>query len=93
MFNAGAARSITYNEMVAVYGRCYGVEIPVRHVSWEEFDEKLGLDPSARYHHEAHMCPDISAAREALSFEPMHGPEQALGRAVEWMRDKGLVGG
>lgn len=93
MFNAGAAHALTYNEMVAEYGGCYGVDIPVRHVSWEEFDGELGLEASARYHHEAHMCPDISAARNVLAFEPRYTPRQALQRAVEWMRAEGLLDG
>ena len=91
MFNAGAPRAVTFNEMVAVYGRCYGTDIPVRHLSDEEFKERTGADDSAFYHHEAHMCPDISAAREELGFNPQFTAEQTLERAVEWLRSESLI--
>ena len=91
MFNAGTAHAITFNEMVAAYGRCYGSDIPIRHVSDDEFRKQTGADDSAFYHHEAHMCPDISAARAELGFNPQFTAEQALERAVEWMRSESLI--
>jgi len=91
MFNAAAAYAITFNEMVATYSRIYSVEISVRHVTWQEFDNIVRPEPSQRYHHEAHMCADITAARAALGYEPAFTPEQALERAVEWMHSTGLL--
>ena len=90
MFNAAAACAFTYNEMVAVYGRIHGVQIPVRTVTWDEFDRSLHPDSSQRYHHEAHMCADITAARTVLGYEPRHSPDMALARAVQWMHEQHL---
>jgi len=91
LFNAGSAYAITYNELVAVFGRCYGVTIPVRHGSWADFEAAAGNDPSQRYHHEAHMCPDISAARTLLGYSPKFTPETSIQRAVDWMRSEKLL--
>jgi len=91
LFNAAAAYALTYKELVATYGRIYGVNIPVRIVTWEQFDEAAQPDPSQRYHHEAHMCADITAARTILGYEPRHTPQAALQRAVEWMHSKSLL--
>lgn len=91
MFNAAAAYAITFADLVATYSRIYGLEIPVRSVEWDEFDLVVRPAPDQRYHHEAHMCADITAARRALGYEPKHTPETALLRAVEWMRSKEMV--
>jgi nucleoside-diphosphate-sugar epimerase len=91
MFNAAAAYALTFAELVATYGRIYGVEIPIRSVGWDEFDRVVRPTPDQRYHHEAHMCADITAARRVLGYEPKHSPEAALQRAVEWMRAKQML--
>ena len=91
MFNAAAAYALTYADLVTTYSRIYGVEIPVRAVDWDEFDLIVRPDPVQRYHHEAHMCADITAARRILGYEPKYTPEAALQRAVEWMRSKEMI--
>lgn len=91
MFNAAAAHALTYAELVAVYSRIYDVKIPVRTVDWEEFDRVVQPDPSQRYHHEAHMCSDITSARRVLGYEPKYTPETALLRGVEWMRSQKMI--
>ncbi|MBN1807780.1 MAG: NAD-dependent epimerase/dehydratase family protein [Planctomycetes bacterium] len=91
IFNAGSAFAVSYNELLKIYGRCYGVDIPVRHGSWDDFETAAGSDPSLRFHHEAHMCPDISAARSALGYEPKFTPETSVARAVDWMRSRNLL--
>jgi nucleoside-diphosphate-sugar epimerase len=91
MFNAAAAYALTFADLVTTYGRIYGVEIPVRFVVWDEFDRVVRPAPDQRYHHEAHMCADITAARRALNYEPKYTPETALQRAVEWMRSKEML--
>ncbi len=91
MFNAAAAYALTFADLVTTYSRIYGVEIPVRSVEWDEFDLVVRPTPDQRYHHEAHMCADITAARRTLGYEPKHTPEAALQRAVEWMRSKELL--
>jgi nucleoside-diphosphate-sugar epimerase len=91
MFNAASAYALTFADLVATYSRIYDVEIPVRSVEWQEFDLIVRPTPDQRYHHEAHMCADITAGRRVLGYEPKHTPESALQRAVEWMRSKEMV--
>ncbi len=91
MFNAAAAYALTYADLVTTYSRIHGEEIPVRSVEWDEFDLIVRPSPDQRYHHEAHMCADITAARQTLGYEPKHTPEAALSRAVEWMQSKDML--
>ena len=91
MFNAAAAYALTFADLVTTYSRIYGAEIPVRSVEWDEFDLVVRPTPDQRYHHEAHMCADITAARRTLGYEPKYTPETALQRAVEWMRSKEML--
>jgi nucleoside-diphosphate-sugar epimerase len=91
MFNAAAAYALTFADLVTTYSRIYGVEIPVRSVEWDEFDLIVRPTPDQRYHHEAHMCADITAARRILGYEPKYTPETALQRAVEWMRSTEML--
>jgi nucleoside-diphosphate-sugar epimerase len=91
MFNAAAAYALTFADLVTTYSRIYGEEIPVRSVEWDEFDLVVRPTPDQRYHHEAHMCADITAARRTLGYEPKYTPEAALQRAVEWMHAKEML--
>jgi len=90
IFNVGSAYALTASEFVAAYAEIYRVQIPIERVSWPEF-YKVIPDPGARYHFEAHMCPDISAIREALGFQPRFTPVETMARAVEWMRGQKLL--
>ncbi len=91
MFNAASPYAVTYADLVSIYSRIHGQEIPVRAVEWEEFDLIVRPTPDQRYHHEAHMCADITAARQTLGYEPKYTCEQALERAVEWMRGQDML--
>lgn len=91
IFNVGADYALTASEFVATYGRIYGVRIGIQRVTWQYFAEKVVPDPGARYHFEAHMCPDISRLRQRLGFAPRYTPEQTMWRAVQWMRGRGVL--
>ena len=85
IFNVGSSYALSASEFVATYGHIYGVKIPIRRVSWHEFSTSEIPDPGARYHFEAHMCPDITKLRTLLGYEPKYAPEQTMERAVQWM--------
>jgi len=91
IFNVGSAYALTASEFVATYGQIYGVRIPIERVPWKHFAEQIVPDPGARYHFEAHMCPDISRLRERLGYAPRHTPEQTMWRAVQWMRQAKMI--
>ena len=91
IFNGGSAYSLTASQFVETMGNLYGVEIPVAYVPWEEYEKKISPGIGWWWHFYAHMCPDISKARDLLGYEPMYTPEEALTRAVDWMRDNGLL--
>jgi len=91
IFNVGSAYALAASEFVATYARIYGVKIPIQRVPWQQFATKEVPDPGSRYHFEAHMCPDISKLRLLLGYEPKYTPEQTMWRAVNWMREQGLI--
>jgi nucleoside-diphosphate-sugar epimerase len=90
IFNVGSSYALTASDFVNTYGRIYGVSIPTERVSWENFT-KLIPDKGARFHFEAHMCPDISAITSKLGYAPRHTPEACMQRAVDWMRQSRLI--
>ncbi len=90
-FNVGSAHALTVQQLVEVYADIYGVHIPVRYVTFEKFMTEVMPDQGASNHFLHHMCPDITKAREKLSYEPRHTPAEALARGVEWMRRERLL--
>lgn len=90
IFNVGSAYALTASEFVKTYAQIYGVSIPIARISWHEFAEMIP-DKGARFHFEAHMCPDISAIKLKLGYIPKHSPEATMQRAVEWMRQSKLL--
>jgi nucleoside-diphosphate-sugar epimerase len=90
-FSVGSAHALTSSEFVAVYAELYGVRIPIERIPWEPFCRDVAPDPGARFHFEAHMCPDISEARQVLGYEPRFTPAQTMRRAVDWMRQRNLI--
>lgn len=90
VFNVGPAYALTAAQFIETYAQIHGVDIPIRRVAWDEFTRVIP-DPSARYHFEAHMCPDITLTRAQLGYIPRFTPEQSMRRAVEWMRTTGLL--
>ncbi len=77
--------------LVKAYGDIYGVEIPVKRVSWKEYAEEINPRITAWWHFYAHMQPDISKAKELLGYKLQYTPEEAMKRAVGWMREEGLL--
>ena len=91
IFNVGSAYSLAAPQFVEAYGQIYGVEIPVEYVSQAEYYSAVLPDLGANYHFRSHMLPDISKLRSRLGYEPRHTPEQTLRRAVDWMRQQGMI--
>ncbi len=91
MFNVGSAYALAATRFIETYSEIYGVRIPIRRVSWEEYSTRISPDWGAHAHFEMHMCPDISKARALLGYEPRYTPEAALERGVRWMVDKGIL--
>jgi nucleoside-diphosphate-sugar epimerase len=91
IFNAGPAYALVASEFIRAYSKIYGVEIPVKRVSWEKYITEVNPDQIDWWHFYAPMCPDISKARKLLGYEPKYTPEQTLQRAVEWMKAEKLL--
>lgn len=91
IFNVGSAYALTAKRFAEVYGEIYGVNIPIRWIDWQEYITNISPDPGAHYHFKLNMCPDISKISRKLGYQPKHTPEQTLGRAVDWMREQGLI--
>jgi len=90
IFNIGSAYALTASRFVDAYGEIYGTRIPVELVPWAEFVRYIP-DLGANYHFREHMCPDISKIGRELGYEPRYTPEEAMKRAVAWMRGRGMV--
>jgi len=91
IFNVGSAYALTAPQMVELFAEIHGVAIPIRWVSFEDFTGRVMPDPGASNHFIHHMCPDITKARQRLAYAPRHTPESSMARAVEWMRQQGLL--
>ncbi len=91
LFNVGAAYSLTIAEFIKAYGEIYGVELPVEKVSWEKYIEEVNPQQGAWWHFYAHMLPNIQKAQKLLGYAPSYTPQQTMRRAVEWMKEEGLL--
>lgn len=91
VFNGGPAYALSATEFVKTYGKIYETEIPITYVPWEEYQSKINPSMGAWWHFYSDMCPDISKARKLLGYEPRYTPEQAMERAVAWMRQQKLL--
>ncbi len=91
MFNGGTKGAMTVSQFVQTMGEIYGVEIPITYVSWKEYIEKYNPQQGAWWHFYAHMYPDISKAETLLGYQPKYTSKEALERAVNWMKDQGLI--
>lgn len=91
IFNVGSDYALCAAEFVRAYADIYGSEIPVRRVGWEDYINTVSPGKSSWWHYKAHMCPDISGARDLLGYEPKYTPEQTLERAVDWMKAEKLI--
>lgn len=93
LFNVGPAYSLTMEEFVETYARIHKVEIPIEYVSWDDFITRIVPEPSAYWHFQYNMCPDIKKISRALGYAPKFTPEQSMERAVNWMKETGLLPG
>lgn len=91
MFNVGAGYALTWTEFVAAYSEIYGVAIPIRRVSWQQYSETISPGIGYWWHMKAHMCPDISKAQQLLGYTPHYPPCETMARAVAWMREEKLL--
>lgn len=91
IFNTGSAYALTAPEFIAAYSRIYGNPIPIHYVPEHFFYNELLPAPGANFHFRHHMCPDISKTRRLLGYEPRYTPEQTMERAVNWMRQEGML--
>lgn len=91
IFNGGSNYAMPVTQFVKTYGKIYNVEIPIKYVPWEEYKIKVNPSIGAWWHFYSHMCPDISKAKRLLGYEPKYTPEQAMERAVEWMKEQQLL--
>jgi nucleoside-diphosphate-sugar epimerase len=91
ILNVGSAYALTAEQFVRTYGGIYGVEIPMRWVSWQEYAEEISPSPGANFHFRANMCPDTAKISSRLGYSPRYTPEHSMSRAVEWMREQGLL--
>ncbi len=91
IFNVGSGYALTAKQFVQKYGKIYGVKIPIEWCSWKEYSEEINPSPGANFHFKAHMCPDISKIKNKLGYKPKYTPEETMERAVNWMKQKGLI--
>lgn len=91
IFNGGPAYALSSSQFVKTYEKIYNIKIPISYVSWEEYKTKINTNIGAWWHFYSDMCPDISKARKLLGYEPKYTPEQAMERAVEWMREQQMI--
>ncbi len=91
LFNVGPAYSLTMNEFIETYGRIYGVSIPMEYVGWEQFTKEVVTEPTAYWHFQYNMCPEIAKISSRLGYRPRFTPEQTMERAVKWMKQEELL--
>ena len=91
IFNVGSEYALTATQFVQAYAEIYNIKIPIKRVLWDEYVSKISPDIGCWWHFKAHMCPDISKAKQLLDFHPTYTPEQSLERAVVWMREQGTI--
>ena len=91
IFNVGAAYALTARKFIETYGEIYDVQIPIQWHSWKEYSQTINPDIGAHYHFGTHMCPDLTRINAQLGYVPRYTPEQTMERAVNWMRQEGLV--
>lgn len=91
IFNVGSEYGFTVSQMVEVFEKIHGVKIPIERVTWEKYITEINPNQSAWWHFYAHMLPDITKAKTLLGYKPKFTPEEALTRAVDWMKQEGII--
>lgn len=91
IFNVGSAYALTAEQFISTYADVYGTAIPIRYVDPTTFARDVLPELGANYHFLEHMCPDISKISSRLGYHPQYTPEEAMERAVKWMKDKQIA--
>ena len=91
IFNVGSEYALTAERFINTYADIYGTRIPIRYLDPAVYIRDISPDPGANFHFIEHMCPDISRIRSRLGYNPIHTPEEAMERAVRWMRDSDML--
>ncbi|MBR1983764.1 MAG: NAD(P)-dependent oxidoreductase [Clostridia bacterium] len=91
IFNVGSEYSLTTSEFIRAYARIYGVEIPIEKISWERYINEINTSKVAWWHLYAPMLPDLGKAKKLLGYRPRYTPEETMKRAVDWMKQEGLL--
>lgn len=91
IFNGGTECALTATQFVNTMAEIYGVRIPIEYVPWEKYRNEISPSMGHWWHFYAHMCPDISKAKTLLGYKPRYTSEEAMARAVDWMREKGML--
>ena len=91
IFNVGSGDAVTAGELARIYGEIYGTKIPVKRVSWEKYTNEVSCNIGDWWHFYAHMCPDFSKAQRLLGYKPKYNTKATLTRAVEWMKNEGII--
>jgi nucleoside-diphosphate-sugar epimerase len=91
VFNVGSSYALTVPQLVETYAEIYQSTIPIEYVDPEAFYSQVLPDPSANYHFQHHMVPDISKIASVLGYAPQFTPEESMSRAVAWMREERLI--
>lgn len=91
IFNVGAPYSVTIRRFVEIYEEIYEVKLPIAWVEWEKFTTTTVTQSGAYYHFQVNMCPDITKINSVLGFSPKYTTEETLSRAVDWIREEGVL--
>lgn len=91
IFNGGTEHALTASQFVNTMGEIHGTTIPIEYVSWQEYRDNISPSIGHWWHFYAHMCPDISKAKKLLGCKPRYTSEEALARAVVWMKEQKLL--
>ena len=91
IFNGGTSYALTMTQFVKTYAKIYNTEIPIEYIPWDEYLKKINPNIGAWWHFYADMCPDITKARQLLGYKPKYTSEQAMERAVNWMREQKIL--
>lgn len=91
IFNVGSAYALTAKKFIETYGAIHNVDIPIEWYSWKDYSETIIPDIGAHFHFGCHMCPDLTKIKMQLGYVPRYTPEKTMERAINWMRDEGLL--
>jgi len=91
IFNGGTDHALTSTQFVDTFAQIHGVNIPIEYVPWNIYKSEISPGIGYWWHFYAHMSPDISKAKKLLGYKPRYTSEEAMDRAVAWMKDSHLI--